>query len=145
MSSEYLEFLEQIVKEDVEGLNKAQQQYGDSWKKRSGIGAYMMACRKFDRLEIQAEKYSWDIFEAIQKDERSEGAIDDIRDLRRYLILIEAEMRVRGAVSALSQHRDNEPADIGRHDNLTIKPSDFLIGSSGMEHPFGYDRELDDK
>jgi hypothetical protein len=110
---ELAENLGAIADEDVAGLEKAQESYGDSWKKRGGVGAYMMLARKWDRLSNRVESppsiaTQFDIFAHIAADERAEGLIDDIRDLRRYLLLVEAEMRARGAVSATSQHRDNE-------------------------------------
>jgi hypothetical protein len=105
--------LRAIADEDVAGLERAQKSYGDSWKKRGGVGAFMMLARKWDRLEGRVSQRAddgvrWDIFSHIEADERAEGLIDDIRDLRRYLLLVEAEMRARGAASATSQHRDNE-------------------------------------
>lgn len=91
---------------DVEVLEKKDAEYGGSWKKRGGTGAYMMACRKFDRIEERVSKSfptappvsSYDIFGHIVADQRPEGLMDDIRDLRRYLLLIEAEMLVRGEI-----------------------------------------------
>ena len=38
------------------------------------------------------------MFEHIVADQRAEGLMDDIRDLRRYLLLVEAEMAARGEV-----------------------------------------------
>jgi hypothetical protein len=81
-----------LAHSDVEGLHVAEQSYGNSWKQRGGTGAFMMLARKWDRIENQAKKESYDIFETIRKDPREEGIIDDIRDLRRYLLLVEAEM-----------------------------------------------------
>ena len=81
--------------DDVEGLHLAEQDYGDSWKKRGGIGAFMMLARKWDRIENQAEDYTYDVFLALKEDNREEGLIDDIRDLRRYLLLVEAEMTLQ--------------------------------------------------
>lgn len=105
------EHLEDIANEDVSGLKKANQSYGDSWKKRGGVGAFMMLARKWDRIEQQLSRentdFQWDIFEHIKADDRPEGVIDDIRDLRRYLLLVEAEMRTQDASSAVSTHRDN--------------------------------------
>lgn len=101
----FLDELDKIAQEDSAGLKKAAESYGNSWKRRGGIGAWMMMCRKFDRLEIRVEKMGWDIFRAIAEDTRSEGAIDDVRDLRRYLMLVEAEMRARGFQR---EHRDNK-------------------------------------
>lgn len=120
----YLERLAEIAEEDVVGLKKAQESYGDSWKRRGGVGAFMMLARKFDRLEnalrpadgvahrcqlvqrddIHDNVAPWDIFEAVRADTRSEGILDDIRDLRRYLLLVEAEVRDRGVNPP---HRDN--------------------------------------
>lgn len=106
----FLDHLDALAAEDVAGIRKATVSYGDSWKKRGGVSAWMMLARKFDRLEqalqMPNEQYR-SIFTAAEEDTRSEGIIDDIRDLRRYLLLVEAELRARGAKSALSTHRDN--------------------------------------
>jgi hypothetical protein len=101
----FLAQLDAIAQEDAAGLKKAYESYGPSWKTRGGVGAYMMACRKFDRLENRVKRLGWDVFRAIAEDDRGEGCIDDVRDLRRYLMLIEAEMRARGFRRT---HRDNK-------------------------------------
>ena len=80
---------EDIVEDDVAELEEAYVSYGDSWRKRGGVGAYMMLARKWDRLENKVKEYDWDIFEAIDEDPREEGILDDIRDLRRYLLLVD--------------------------------------------------------
>jgi len=95
----YLNHLESIAEMDVAKLLEAEKSYGNSWKKRGGWNTYAMLCRKFDRMEHQVEKHNWDIFRAIESDTRTEGIVDDIRDLRRYLILVEAEMMARGLIS----------------------------------------------
>ena len=84
--------LRNLTNEDIDCLVRAERSYGDSWKKRGGIGAFMMLARKWDRLENKTAEYGWDVFEAIQDDNRPEGILDDIRDLRRYLLLVEEEM-----------------------------------------------------
>ncbi len=78
-----------VAHEDVDSLVEAQKSYGDSWKKRGGVGAFMMLARKWDRIEKQVSEQGYDIFHAHTVDEREEGIIDDIRDLRRYLLLVE--------------------------------------------------------
>lgn len=85
--------VQKLSGEDVEGLHQAEQHYGDSWKQRGGVGAFMMLARKWDRLEKQVGEYNYDIFRAAYDDRREEGIIDDIRDLRRYLFLVEAQVR----------------------------------------------------
>ena len=67
--------------------------YAGSWKKRGGIGAFMMAARKWDRMEVAVTQCGLDIFEAAKRDRRPEGILDDIKDLRCYLLLIEDEIR----------------------------------------------------
>ena len=52
----------------------------------------MMLARKWDRIENLTQKYSYDIFRTIEEHPEETGVIDDIRDLRRYLLLVEAEM-----------------------------------------------------
>tara|TARA_R110002020_G_scaffold221031_3_gene429055 strand:- start:555 stop:977 length:423 start_codon:yes stop_codon:yes gene_type:complete len=78
---------------DARALADAQESYGDSWKKRGGVGAFMMLARKWDRIENQTKKFSYNIFDAIHSNPSPTGILDDIGDLRRYLFLVEAEIR----------------------------------------------------
>lgn len=89
-------FLHLVIQNDQNCLKKARLNYGESWCKRGGVGAFMMLARKWDRLEQflgnkDAACPQWDILRAIEIDGRAEGIIDDIRDLRRYLALVEAK------------------------------------------------------
>lgn len=78
-------------------------EYGGSWKSRGGVGAFMMFARKWDRLEnaltIRNEKGVSvgfrDLFELAITDDRPEGIIDDLEDLRNYLILAIDEINQR--------------------------------------------------
>jgi len=90
--SEMITIVEKVAQTDVTKLHKAEQSYGNSWKQRGGVGAFMMLARKWDRLEKQVNESNYDIFHAAQKDNRAEGILDDIQDLRRYLMLVEAEL-----------------------------------------------------
>ena len=98
MTKEYSPIIREteiISAEDWTSLDKAEQDYGDSWRKRGGVGAYMMLARKWDRIENQVFDYTYDIFLALEEDKRPEGLMDDIKDLRRYLLLVEAHMRTK--------------------------------------------------
>lgn len=95
----YMDRLADIAQRDVEVLRQKDAEYGSSWKKRGGAGSYFMVARKFDRLENAVKILQYDIFEAIRHDPREEGVLDDIRDLRRYLLLIEAEVLERAKPS----------------------------------------------
>lgn len=118
------ERLRAIASGDAEALIKAEKNYGSSWRKRGGVGAFMMLARKWDRLETALQPHPthstiangssegvpcapWDIFQAYELDQREEGIIDDIRDLRRYLLLVE-EFVTRDVVS-----KERKPEPIG--------------------------------
>jgi len=87
-----LEIVQDLCLNDHPSLCEAEKTYGNSWNKRGGLGAFMMLARKWDRIENLAQKYSYDIFRTIEEHPEETGVIDDIRDLRRYLLLVEAEM-----------------------------------------------------
>ena len=53
----------------------------------------MMLARKLDRIEKQSKSVNWDIFEAATVYNGEEGMLDDIGDLRRYLLLVEHYIR----------------------------------------------------
>lgn len=95
----YRDRLREISCKDAEVLERKDAEYGGSWLKRGGIGAFMMLCRKWDRLEqaMHTENGSdkYDVIERAVCDGREEGILDDIGDLRRYLLLVEAEVRER--------------------------------------------------
>lgn len=60
--------------------------YGSSWRRRGGPGAFMVMARKWDRIENLVKQDGWDIFKSI---EHNLGGIeDDIDDLIGYLLLI---------------------------------------------------------
>ena len=91
---------------DVTTLVEKDKSYGSSWKKRGGVGAFMMLARKWDRIEtIMQRSHSvpgigsagaYEIFE--QCEFNFGGVLDDVRDLRRYLLLVESELLLRGTV-----------------------------------------------
>ena len=53
--SEMMVAVDIVARADVTALEKAEESYGDSWKKRGGVGAFMMLARKWDRLEKQVD------------------------------------------------------------------------------------------
>lgn len=95
--------LQSLAEADAQGLGAAQKKYGDSWRKRGGWEAFANLSRKWDRIERAVEQEpDRDLFAAIFHHAASDGAVDgkdslldDIRDLRRYLFLVE-EYVMRG-------------------------------------------------
>tara|TARA_R100001126_G_scaffold44096_1_gene25040 strand:- start:467 stop:781 length:315 start_codon:yes stop_codon:yes gene_type:complete len=92
MEGSNFNIIRKLANLDVSKLEQAERSYGDSWRKRGGIGAFMMLARKWDRIENQVTKDGYDIFESIYNDPSNTGILDDIRDLRRYLLLVESFM-----------------------------------------------------
>ena len=92
MDGSNFNIIRKLANLDVSKLEQAEHSYGDSWRKRGGIGAFMMLARKWDRIENQVTKDGYDIFESIYNDPSDTGILDDIRDLRRYLLLVEGFM-----------------------------------------------------
>ena len=102
---------------DVKTLVKKDAEYGSSWKKRGGVGAFMMLARKWDRLETQmttmmnkphprnsavnAPIGDYDLFTRIEEEKQgdnTESILETIRDLRRYCLLVESEIYSRRSV-----------------------------------------------
>jgi hypothetical protein len=92
---QHLEYMQGVADEDVRELRRKEATYKGSWKKRGGVGTFMMMARKWDRLEPMAKERAYDVF--AEPGDGSDGTlIAEIRDLRRYLILVEAELQARG-------------------------------------------------
>ena len=93
--SENYDLLRMIASADVTILEDKGKSYGSSWRKRGGVGAFMMLARKWDRIENQMEAAGYDIFGPVKKEmsaSTTDGLLDDIRDLRRYLLLVEGHV-----------------------------------------------------
>lgn len=110
----HMDHLYDVATSDVRVLHEKEKEYGSSWKKRGGVGAAMMLLRKADRMEVQLSQTGYDVFLAAAKDGRAEGIMDDIRDLRRYLLLVEAELIALGVCASpreIAVHTDADTAE----------------------------------
>ncbi len=95
MNQNNLSHLDHISKTDVNEILEKEKTYKGSWKKRGGVGAFMMLARKWDRIENMMQKIGCDIFALCREQDYSgeDGKIlAEVRDLRRYLLLVESEM-----------------------------------------------------
>lgn len=139
---DYLGKLPAVLARDNAYVQVKDRQYGSSWKKRGGVGAFMMLARKWDRLDEMLERnHNYDLFEGIRAAamnnmQGQDGTIlAEVRDLRRYLALVEAEMIEQGAVeiSGLKQ-----PADI-----TMSEVYDLAAQTWGVERSFAKKRILE--
>lgn len=85
----FAERIAQVALTDTNALVTARLAYGESWNSRGGAGAFHVFARKWDRIENQARQVGYDIFAGLEHFPGKDGLLDDIRDLRRYLMLVE--------------------------------------------------------
>ena len=83
--------IKDIAQNDINSLIESEKSYGDSWKRRGGAGAFMMLARKFDRIEQQSKDCNY-----------------DVGDLRRYLLLVESEIRANNTDIRRLEHWESE-------------------------------------
>lgn len=99
----YHRHLPAVLEEDLRYVLAKDKQYAGSWARRGGVGAFMMLARKWDRLEEFMKAVHYDIFVGV-KYQKGDGqgadgtVLAEVRDLRRYLLLVEAKMIEEGAV-----------------------------------------------
>jgi hypothetical protein len=127
-----------LAREDVGVLETKGAAYGDSWKRRGGVGAFMMLARKWDRIENVTRAFQWDVFEAGKSDGEAdaEGVLDDIADLRRYLLLVECEVRRQladpYALGALLDIQAKREAEREAEEAQTMREHAAAIRSQGQ-------------
>jgi len=88
----YLIELPVIAQEIVNTLYDKEANYQGSWKKRGGVGAFMMLARKWDRIEAISNAEKYDILKALEEEIGDVG--DDVEDLIAYLLLCLAVTRM---------------------------------------------------
>lgn len=171
---DFKESLEIIARQDVEGLIEARRNYGDSWRAEGGFSAYFNVKRKIDRFVVMMarepliinrsrdgqpnltrERYN--VFSQILADvaQGGEGTLDAVRDLRRYLTLIEAFLIEEG--NELPLQRDNKAVSERAQEELRLAAESLgytrpeplggaLIQSVARTvrgEPFGFDVAMD--
>jgi len=82
-----------IADEDRKVLEKKDASYGSSWREEGGFSAYFNTSRKWSRFHKQCKDHGFDVFKAHDAlPEGEEAMIESVRDLRRYLFLIEMHL-----------------------------------------------------
>ena len=108
LGQNWLEFVPDVAGNIIETLKQKDADYGGSWQSRGGIGAFMMMCRKWDRIENMAkenpEKY--DIFDLLNKN--TGDVMDDVDDLIGYLLLIRGHHNMRQEIQRLVDSADHK-------------------------------------
>lgn len=107
----HMDYINAVTADDLDELKRKEATYKGSWKKRGGIGAAMMILRKVDRLENMLEERAYDIFDKIDMSGADGTMLAEIRDLRRYLILVEAELQARHGPKPVPLTEENHYAE----------------------------------
>lgn len=145
---DFEESLTLVADRDIDELKLKREEYGESWCKRGGVGAFMMLARKWDRLEEILGKapggHKWNIFSHCRDTfNNSETVLDTVRDLRRYLLLVEAKLVEEGEVLAV------EPAfrmtESQRAPLLDLEDEERRQSEdpTGQDNPFGFEEAED--
>jgi hypothetical protein len=122
-------YLKIVVEEDIRFLIERDKSYAGSWKQGGGKSAWYMLRRKMDRLIKMMQVPNVDIkcgtdvlLHAIRADDifarikespfgKDGTPLAEVRDLRRYLTLVEAEMYAEGVINyadSKTHHSNNK-------------------------------------
>jgi hypothetical protein len=96
--------LRKLANRNVDLMIQKDGEYGASWRKRGGAGAFLTMSRKIDRIESMMEKYNNDIFKL--EDARVAESLDDtLLDLSNYCLLI---LETRAQIKAVRNEQSLE-------------------------------------
>lgn len=84
-----------LQNKDIEFVLQKDKDYGSSWRKRGGVGAFFVIARKADRIHTLADKAEVTFTATLWKSNPGDVR-DDFKDLRQYLLLVSA-YRLYGA------------------------------------------------
>ncbi len=155
--------MERMMELIVPHVNRKDEHYGSSWRRRGGPGAFFTIARKWDRLEEAAEKNGHDIIELFNQDMRRESILDDCADLLGYMLVLIDYALYMGyiteddVIKMVGQSEEPETFTIG-HTFHRKKPEkkdgppselskirkDLRSGPPRIAEPRGYDPEQDD-
>lgn len=114
-------FVETAMRDGAE-LREKNKAYGESWKRRGGISAFMMLARKWDRIDNILSSFGGEPL-AVQLGRNPGDVLDDIGDLRRYLLLVEDEALRLGDLPHYGHNDEAYPS--------LLSPSEAIYGFVG--------------
>ncbi len=138
--------LNHITEELVKFVNDKDVQYGSSWRKRGGAGAFMVMARKWDRIEQACETQhpaKYDIFDVFEADGRRETILDDCLDLVGYLLNLVEHMVEIGYVTRIPELNMSFGVGVPTSVSTGYASASIKTEPSGMQHPHGFDEDED--
>lgn len=118
---EHMKHISEVLEIDKETIEQKEATYGGSWKKRDA-GVFHMIARMWDRVENITESGRIPLFDVIRKEEygNADGQMLAIlADMRRYLTLIEAQMRAEAAGDPSLSHAEWRKQTLVSRESLT--------------------------
>lgn len=90
--------MQKLQDETLATCRKKDAEYGASWCKRGGVGAFFTVWRKADRLEEQLRMRDFNLFDVSDDPNSTESLDETIRDFANYLYLVlEKRQAIRNA------------------------------------------------
>jgi|GEM_PF-6506728 len=80
--------MQAIQDQTLEMCRKKDAEYGASWCRRGGVGAFFTVWRKADRLEEQLKKVEFNMFDVSDDPNSTESLDETMRDFANYLYLV---------------------------------------------------------
>ncbi len=108
----------------VDLLIKKNSEYGSSWRRRGGVGAFFTIWRKADRLEAQLKSRGYNLFDVTDDPTSTESLDETLIDFWCYLgLVIESRQRIR------------EMADGSRRVQPSVNPQDGDLDKISKKDP----------
>lgn len=107
---------------------KKDSEYGASWCRRGGVGAFFTIWRKADRLEEQLKKVDFNIFDVSDDPNSTESLDETIRDFANYLYLALEKRKAIRERDAMIKRRANEAGvDLSPEEPLLVRAAGASI------------------
>lgn len=120
--------MQKIQDDTLAMCRKKDGEYGASWCKRGGVGAFFTVWRKADRLEEQLRKVDFNMFDVSDDVNSTESLDETMRDFANYLYLVlEKRKAIRDRDTAIRRRADEAGID--------LEPADFLVKAAGAKIP----------
>lgn len=105
--------LEIVTKQDLEGVLVGEEEYSRSWLRHGSVGAFFTMIRCMHRFDVLCSRpasnnIEYDVFQHCLDSIGDSGVLNSVRDARRYLLLLEAELIRLGHTLPLQRHNQKK-------------------------------------
>ncbi len=121
----------------VDLLIKKNSEYGASWRRRGGVGAFFTIWRKADRLEAQLKSRGYNLFDVTDDPTSTESLDETLIDFWCYLgLVIESRQRIREMADGSRRVQPSVSPQDGDLDTISKKdPAENTVLCGAVEDP----------